>query len=123
MRLAKQPSKQCMQVCSCFVNHMKLLCVDVCVVVAGTFTKSFGSCGGYIAADRNVIEFIKRHSPAQLYATSMSTPAVEQVISALMLLEGEDGTTRGLEKVCASPLNSLAWQFVNVASVVCCLVG
>uniref|UniRef100_A0A7S0S4U8 serine C-palmitoyltransferase n=1 Tax=Chlamydomonas leiostraca TaxID=1034604 RepID=A0A7S0S4U8_9CHLO len=68
-------------------------------IMMGTFTKSFGSCGGYIAAKRDVIDYIKRHSPAHLYAGAMSPPAVQQVIAALQLLQGKDGTSRGADKV------------------------
>ena len=40
----------------------------------GTFTKSFGSCGGYIAGDRGLIQYLRQHAPAHLYATAMSPP-------------------------------------------------
>ncbi len=46
---------------------------------AGTYTKSFGSCGGYIASSHAVIDHLRRHSPAHLYATAMSPAAVQQV--------------------------------------------
>ena len=48
-------------------------------IMMGTFTKSFGSCGGYLAGKRELISYLKRWCPAHLYATSMSPPAVEQV--------------------------------------------
>ena len=35
-------------------------------VMMGTFTKSFGSCGGYIAADENVVAHLRAHCPAHL---------------------------------------------------------
>eukprot|EP00250_Pteridium_aquilinum_P004103 c14339_g1_i1 orf=205-1662(+) len=68
-------------------------------VMMGTFTKSFGSCGGYIAGSRDLIKYLKFVSPGHLYATSMSPPAVQQVISALKVILGEDGTNRGAEKL------------------------
>ncbi len=51
-------------------------------IMMGTFTKSFGSCGGYIAGSRELIAFMRRHNPAHLYATAMSAPAVQQVRTA-----------------------------------------
>ena len=66
---------------------------------SGTFTKSFGSCGGYIAGDSNLIRFIKRHGPAHLYASAISPPAAQQILSAIHLIDGKDGTTRGMDKV------------------------
>ncbi len=74
------------------------VCVCMCLCT-GTFTKSFGSCGGYIAADKHIIDYLRRNSPAHLYATAMAPGAVQQVVSALKLLRGDDGTTRGKDKV------------------------
>lgn len=33
-------------------------------VLMGTFTKSFGSCGGYLASTRAVIQHLRDHSPS-----------------------------------------------------------
>lgn len=43
-------------------------------IMMGTFTKSFGSCGGYIAGDRGLIQYLRTQCPAHLYATAMSPP-------------------------------------------------
>jgi len=75
--------------------------------LAGTYTKSFGSCGGYIAGSRQLIDHLRRHSPAHLYATAMSPGSVQQVISAMRLINGDDGTTRGRDKVRAR--RGLGW--------------
>ncbi|KAG8089881.1 hypothetical protein GUJ93_ZPchr0011g28344 [Zizania palustris] len=68
-------------------------------IMMGTFTKSFGSCGGYIAASKEIIQHLKLSCPAHLYATSMSPPAVQQVISAIKVILGEDGSNRGAQKL------------------------
>jgi serine palmitoyltransferase len=34
-------------------------------IMMGTFTKAFGSCGGYIAGDANLIQFIRTQSPVR----------------------------------------------------------
>ncbi|PSC70357.1 long chain base biosynthesis 2a [Micractinium conductrix] len=68
-------------------------------IMMGTFTKSFGSCGGYIAGDRGLIQYLRQHAPAHLYATAMSPPAVEMVISALHVIQGRDGSGRGKQKI------------------------
>ncbi|RRT37348.1 hypothetical protein B296_00036377 [Ensete ventricosum] len=75
----------------------ELLGVDTADVdiMMGTFTKSFGSCGGYIAASKEIIQYLKHTCPAHLYATSMSPPAVQQVISAIKVILGDDGSNRG----------------------------
>ncbi|KAG6543374.1 hypothetical protein Mapa_015288 [Marchantia paleacea] len=75
-------------------------------IMMGTFTKSFGSCGGYIAGSKELIQYLKHVSPGHLYATAMSPPAVQQVISALRLIRGEDGTDRGARKLAQVRENS-----------------
>eukprot|EP00245_Coleochaete_scutata_P018190 TRINITY_DN931_c0_g1_i1.p1 TRINITY_DN931_c0_g1~~TRINITY_DN931_c0_g1_i1.p1 ORF type:complete len:259 (+),score=41.84 TRINITY_DN931_c0_g1_i1:69-779(+) len=68
-------------------------------IMMGTFTKSFASCGGYIAGSEDLISYLRHTSAGSLYATAMSPPAVEQVISALKVIIGEDGTNRGQQKL------------------------
>lgn len=68
-------------------------------ILMGTFTKSFGSCGGYIAADRAVVDHLRRHSPVHLYADAMSPACVRQCITALEVIRGLDGTGRGAAKL------------------------
>ena len=46
----------------------------------GTFTKSFGSAGGYIAADKYIIDTLRAQSHANMYATSMSPPGLLHAI-------------------------------------------
>ncbi|NP_001355941.1 serine palmitoyltransferase 2 [Zea mays] len=75
-------------------------------IMMGTFTKSFGSCGGYIAASKEIIQHLKHSCPAHLYATSMSPPAVQQVISAIKVILGEDGSNRGAQKLARIRENS-----------------
>ncbi|KAM3203061.1 long chain base biosynthesis protein 2a isoform X1 [Capsicum annuum] len=75
-------------------------------VMMGTFTKSFGSCGGYIAGSEELIEYLKYTCPAHLYAISISPPAAQQIISAIKVLLGEDGSNRGAQKIARLRENS-----------------
>ncbi|ONK58588.1 uncharacterized protein A4U43_C09F14610 [Asparagus officinalis] len=75
-------------------------------IMMGTFSKSFGSCGGYIAASKEIVRYLKHACPAHLYATSMSPPAVEQAICALKVILGEDGSNRGAMKLAKIRENS-----------------
>lgn len=81
-------------------EHLGIDTADVDIMM-GTFTKSFGSCGGYIASNHDVIAHIKRHSPSTLYAASMSAPAAMQALSALEILMGDDDSRgeRGQAKI------------------------
>ncbi|MCE0481746.1 serine palmitoyltransferase component [Datura stramonium] len=75
-------------------------------VMMGTFTKSFGSCGGYIAGSKELIDYLKYTCPAHLYAISISPPAAQQIISAIKVLLGEDGSNRGAQKIARLRENS-----------------
>uniref|UniRef100_A0A667ZMC7 Serine palmitoyltransferase long chain base subunit 2 n=1 Tax=Myripristis murdjan TaxID=586833 RepID=A0A667ZMC7_9TELE len=79
------------------VDHFGLDPCDVDVMM-GTFTKSFGAAGGYIAG-KELIKFLRSQSHSAVYATSMSPPVVEQIITSMKCIMGEDGTTIGLERV------------------------
>ncbi|CAF0926045.1 unnamed protein product [Rotaria sp. Silwood1] len=63
-------------------------------ILMGTFTKSFGSAGGYIAGKKSLIDFIRINSHAHTYASSMSASVVQQIISSLHLLRGPEGKKR-----------------------------
>lgn len=75
-------------------------------VLMGTFSKSFGACGGYVAGSRELVEAMRWHSPASLYGGAMSPPAVEQVRSALRVIRGADGSRRGAVKLAALRRNA-----------------
>ena len=49
------------------------------------------------------MEHIKHTCPAHLYATSISTPAAQQIICSIKVLLGEDGTSRGMKKIITVP--------------------
>ncbi|PON95692.1 Pyridoxal phosphate-dependent transferase [Trema orientale] len=68
-------------------------------VMMGTFSKSFGSSGGYIAGSKELVQYLKYTCPAHLYGTSISPPAAQQIISSIKVILGEDGTSRGAQKL------------------------
>ena len=68
-------------------------------IMMGTFTKSFGAAGGYIAADKNIIQHLKQTSHANMYAISMSPPVVAQTLMALKQIMGLDGTDIGKRRI------------------------
>lgn len=71
----------------------------------GTFTKSFGSCGGYIAGTKKLINHIRTYSYANCYASGMSAPVAQQIITSLKVIAGEDGTDEGRRRIA-----QLAWN-------------
>ena len=48
---------------------------------------------------QELIQYLKYTCPAHLYATSISPPAAEQIISAIKVILGEDGTNRGWDSL------------------------
>ena len=52
-------------------------------ILMGTFTKSFGASGGYIAGSKSLITYLRMKSQASIYPTSMSPPVCQQIISSM----------------------------------------
>uniref|UniRef100_A0A8C6U2P7 serine C-palmitoyltransferase n=1 Tax=Neogobius melanostomus TaxID=47308 RepID=A0A8C6U2P7_9GOBI len=68
-------------------------------IMMGTFTKSFGAAGGYIGGKKDLIDYLRKHSHSALYATSMSPPVVQQIITSMKIIMGEDGTKLGADRL------------------------
>jgi serine palmitoyltransferase len=68
-------------------------------ILMGTFTKSFGSIGGYIASDKKLIDHIRRTSVVSLTCDSLAAPCAQQALSVLKVLLGEDGTDLGRRRI------------------------
>jgi 7-keto-8-aminopelargonate synthetase-like enzyme len=58
-------------------------------IVMGTFSKSFASIGGFVAARREIIEFIKHHSRAFVYSASLAPANAAAVLKAIEIIERE----------------------------------
>ncbi|GET92548.1 serine palmitoyltransferase, putative [Leishmania tarentolae] len=68
-------------------------------VLMGTFTKSFGSIGGYMAADKSLIRYLRQHSSIALHCDPLAPPCAQQVLSVLHVLLGNDGTDLGEKRI------------------------
>lgn len=51
-------------------------------ILMGTFTKSFGGMGGYVAGSKDVIDFLRNKCAASSYHTSLSPTVCQQIISS-----------------------------------------
>ena len=58
-------------------------------LIMGTFSKSFASLGGFIAADKEVINFIKHNSRSLMFSASMTPASVATVLAAIEIMENE----------------------------------
>ncbi|PPQ90841.1 hypothetical protein CVT25_007376 [Psilocybe cyanescens] len=57
-------------------------------LLMGTFTKSFGAAGGYIAGNKTLIDILRVHGHSGAYAESMAPPVLTQVISSMASIMG-----------------------------------
>jgi serine palmitoyltransferase len=51
-------------------------------IMMGTFTKSFGGMGGYIAASKGMISHLRRQCSASLYHNSLSPVVCQQILTS-----------------------------------------
>lgn len=58
-------------------------------LIMGTFSKSFASLGGFIAADKEVINFIKHTSRSLIFSASMTPSSAAAVLAAVEIMENE----------------------------------
>ncbi len=58
-------------------------------LIMGTFSKSFASLGGFIAADKDTIHFIKHSSRSLIFSASMTPASAATVLAALEIMQNE----------------------------------
>ncbi len=59
----------------------------------GTFTKSFGAAGGYIAGNKTLIDRLRVYGHASPYAETMAPPVITQVVASMASIMGIQGFT------------------------------
>ncbi|KAL7494741.1 hypothetical protein ACHAWT_006968 [Skeletonema menzelii] len=75
-------------------------------ILMGTFTKSFGGMGGYVAADKRVVDMLRKECAGSAYHNSLSPVVCQQIISSFQVIMGQDGTNIGKRKLNALRDNS-----------------
>ena len=68
-------------------------------LIMGTFSKSFGSLGGFIAGDHEVINYLKHTSRSLIFSASMTPAAVAAASKALDIMISEPERRENLWKV------------------------
>ncbi len=77
-----------------FGDHGKGLCQHMGVtddvdLIMGTFSKSLATIGGFIAADKNIINYIKHTSRTLIFSASITPASTGCVLAALDVMEEE----------------------------------
>ncbi|RHZ44235.1 hypothetical protein Glove_750g30 [Diversispora epigaea] len=68
-------------------------------IMMGTFTKSFGAAGGYIAANQDVIDHLRIINHSSIYAESITPLVLQQIYTSMSIIMGEDGTNEGQSRL------------------------
>ncbi len=58
-------------------------------LIMGTFSKSLASLGGFIASDKDTINYLKHNSRALIFSASMTPASAASVLAALDIMESE----------------------------------
>lgn len=73
-------------------------------ILMGTFTKSFGAAGGYIAGRKQIIDRLRIYGHSGTYTEAMTPPVLVQIVASMASIMG---ITLPAEKPAASPTLAL----------------
>ncbi|MDR0971228.1 MAG: aminotransferase class I/II-fold pyridoxal phosphate-dependent enzyme [Bacteroidales bacterium] len=68
-------------------------------LIMGTFSKSLATIGGFIATDKETINFLRHHSRPYIFSASISPSATASVIAALDVIKEEPQRIENLWKI------------------------
>ncbi|KAK0646515.1 pyridoxal phosphate-dependent transferase [Cercophora newfieldiana] len=75
-------------------------------ILMGTLTKSFGANGGYLAAEKSIIDKLKSTNAATLLGESPAPSVLMQILSSLRIITGELAPGQGEERLQRIAFNS-----------------
>lgn len=75
-------------------------------ILMGTLTKSFGAAGGYISANKNIIDRLRLDITANNYSESMPPAVLQQISTSMRIIAGELNGNEGKERLQRIAFNS-----------------
>lgn len=73
--------------------------VDDVDIIMGTFSKSLASLGGYMAASKRVVEYVKHVSRPYIFSASITPASVASALTALRILKREPERVQALADI------------------------
>jgi 5-aminolevulinate synthase len=77
-------------------------------IIEGTLGKAFGVMGGYIAADRTIVDVIRSYAPGFIFTTSLSPVLVAGVLASVRHLKSSSVEREGQQAAAATLKGMLA---------------
>jgi serine palmitoyltransferase len=75
-------------------------------ILMGTFTKSFGANGGYIAADKHIIDKLRSTNASTMLGESPTPAVLMQILASLKIIDGQIQPGQGEERLQRIAFNS-----------------
>lgn len=75
-------------------------------ILMGTLTKSFGANGGYVAAEKHIIDGLRMSNAAALLGESPAPSVLMQILTSLRMITGEVAPGQGQERLQRIAFNS-----------------
>lgn len=89
---------------------------DLADLIMCTFSKAFGSIGGFVAGEERIIDFIKHVSRPLLFSASMPPSNIAAVIAALDIIEREPQRVLRLQQIARKMIEGFTELGFNIGT-------